>query len=161
MYGCCWIKEGAFQIFLGCAMLPGLWSMSAATAGCRRGGGGGGGVKEERRRRRPEQQRQPALFAAATAASTRAPPAPVGGPSVLTTAHPPPRFPFTGCDELVVVVPRAKIALRAPLAPIGRVLESMRSELIWLGPAYPTQCRSSWHSKNFRSTSNLLCPTAQ
>ena len=114
-------------------------------------------MKEERRRRRPEQRRRPrrwddeeeeeeeevcinVLFAAAAAASTRAPPATVGGPLVLTKAHPPPLFPFTGCDELALVVPRAKIALRAPSAPIGRALESMRSELIWLGPAYPTQC---------------------
>ena len=51
---------------------------------------------------------------------------------------PPPLFPFVGSDELLTVVPRMELALCVPSAPVGRALEGMRSELIWLGPQYPS-----------------------
>ncbi|KAL7541195.1 hypothetical protein ACHAXR_010717 [Thalassiosira sp. AJA248-18] len=61
----------------------------------------------------------------------------MGEPSSTTLTLPPPLFPFIGCDDpLTISLGQPGFSSATPLS--GAAFESLQSELIWLGPQYPT-----------------------
>jgi len=100
---------------------------------------------------RREEEGIEALFAAAAEASTSLLSAPYKRSSLLNSQYsveasseqssllslPPPLFPFIGCDD--PLTPGLGVGGFIPPTPmVGAPLESLQSELIWLGPQYPT-----------------------
>mmetsp|Transcript_16455 Transcript_16455/g.35583 ORF Transcript_16455/g.35583 Transcript_16455/m.35583 type:complete len:735 (-) Transcript_16455:119-2323(-) len=92
-----------------------------------------------------------ALFAAAGVASTSLLAAPFKPSSLLQSQYsaenpsvaspmlsiPPPLFPFIGCDDLLTTG-LGDGGLSSTTLANGAALESLQSELIWLGPQYPS-----------------------
>lgn len=89
---------------------------------------------------RAEEEAISALFSMASLSSGPSMLQPEGGEGGATTpsplsALPAPLFPFIGCDEALST---GELGLPPPIPLGGPALEALQSELIWLGPQYPT-----------------------